>query len=142
MTVAKTFLTRQSVSPQVPRDPRSQSRQREAEPDHPVVLVAVADFGPARVVAVLLAAAGVAAGRLNVPVGVRANPDVGPGGRDHNAADPGERVAAADGLAARHEVAKSLPAANATNRGVVAHVAKAGRSGGSHRIDRIVSREM
>ena len=53
-----------------------------------VVLGLVAHLAPARVVAVLLAPARVAAGGLDVAVGVRADPDVGPGRRDRQLADP------------------------------------------------------
>ena len=51
------------------------------------------DLAPARVVAVLLAAPRVAAGRLDVAVGERADPDVRPGRRDGERADAAQRVA-------------------------------------------------
>ena len=50
----------------------------------------------AGVVAVLLAAPRVAAGRLEVAVRVRADPDVGPGRRDRERPDPVERLVVAD----------------------------------------------
>src|SRR6185312_1901022 len=62
-------------------------RQGLPEGDHPRVLGAVALVAPARVITVLLAPAGVASGRLQVAVGVGADPDVGPGGRDGQLAD-------------------------------------------------------
>src|SRR6185312_11455083 len=62
-------------------------RQGLPEGDHPRVLGAVALVAPARVITVLLAPARVPPGRLQVAVGVGADPDVGPGGRDGQLAD-------------------------------------------------------
>ena len=61
---------------------RPGSRQRLGERDHAVELVLVAHLAPALVIAVLLAAARVAAGRLEVRVADRGDPYVGVGGRD------------------------------------------------------------
>ena len=60
-----------------------------AEVEHVFVLGLVADFAPARVVAGLLATAGVAAGGLQVAVGEGADPDVDPGGWDDQGLDAG-----------------------------------------------------
>ena len=57
------------------------------ERDQPVVLRLVAHLAPPRVVAVLLAAARVAPGRLDVAVRRRADPDVGPRRRDRERVD-------------------------------------------------------
>ena len=63
-------------------------RQRAREVDHRVELLLVAPLAPPVVVAVLLAPAGVDAGRLDVAHRVRADPDVLPGGRDDELGDP------------------------------------------------------
>ena len=68
-------------------DPLADLRQRRAEGDHPVVLGLVAHRLPSRVVAVLLAAARVAAGGLQVAVRRRADPHVRPRRRDRQRLD-------------------------------------------------------
>ena len=62
--------------------------QRLAELQHPVELLRVPAGPPVRVVEVLAAAGVVGADRLQVPVGVRRDPDVGPRRRDDQVADP------------------------------------------------------
>src|SRR2546429_4045199 len=57
-------------------------RQRLGEGEHAVVLDGVADLAPAGGVAILLAPARVAPGRLEVAPGVGPDPDIGPGGRE------------------------------------------------------------
>ena len=69
--------------------------------------VGVAHLAPARVVAVLLAPLGVAAGRLEVAVGVRADPDVRPGRRDREGADARQRRLVAHRLPVRHPVGEA-----------------------------------
>ena len=81
-TVASTFSRGRPRWP-ISAAMRSRMRgQRLAEVEHAFVLRAVAHLAPARMVAVLLAAPVVAAGRLDVAVGVGADPDIGPGRRD------------------------------------------------------------
>ena len=102
-----------------PRRARSRSRpaadagQRLGEGDHPREVVGAAVGPPARVVAVLLAPACVATGRLQVPVRPRADPDVRPRGRDDDRADPLEDVRVADGCAVRVAVREATPGAMA-----------------------------
>jgi hypothetical protein len=60
-------------------------------------------------VAVLLAAAGVPAGRLEVAVGLGADPDVGPGRRDGELPDPFQDLGLADGLAVGIGVGEAFP---------------------------------
>src|SRR5207248_2679096 len=89
------------------------------EGDEAVVLGFVADGAPARVVAELFATAGVAAGGLQVAVGARADPDVGPRRRDDEGADALEVGGAADGLAVGAEVAERFAAPHAADAGCV-----------------------
>src|SRR4029450_12423383 len=71
------------------------ARQGLGEGDHAIELRAVADLAPARVVAILLAPAGIAADGLDVAPGIGADPDVGPGRRDGQRPDAfqGGRIA-------------------------------------------------
>ena len=59
-------------------------------------------------VAVLLAASGVAARRLDMAVGLGADPHVGPGRRDRELADALQRGRVAHGFAVRLEIDESL----------------------------------
>ncbi len=72
--------------------------QRLAEFEHAFELVAVARGAPVRVVAVLLAAARVAPGGLDVAVGQRADPDIGVRGRDRELGDALQLVRIGDAL--------------------------------------------
>ena len=85
------------------------ARQRTGEPEHVVELLAVAPLAPARVVEVLPAARGVDAGGLDVAAGIRADPDVLPGRRDHELVDPREDLGVRDGLPVLVEVAEPRP---------------------------------
>ena len=69
-------------------DRRPQVGQGAGELEELTELVLVPDRSPARVVAVLLASPGVAAGGQEVPVAPAADPHVRPGGRDRQALDP------------------------------------------------------
>ena len=80
-------------------DPLADGGERFGEEDHALVLGFVADFAPARMVAALLAAAGVASGGLEVAVGDGADPDIGPCGRDDEGLDAGESFVVAEGFA-------------------------------------------
>ena len=86
------LLARQAAAAQVGVDARADRRQRAAEREHAVELVRVAHARASAVVAVLLAAAGVAPGRLQVALARRADPDVGPGRRDRQHAQPPQLV--------------------------------------------------
>src|SRR5207237_5919821 len=67
---------------QIALDALAQARQHFAEFEHAPELRAVAGFAIAGVIAILLAPAGIGAGGLNVALRVRADPYLGPRGRD------------------------------------------------------------
>src|SRR4030095_6065699 len=90
------------------RDAAPDPRQREREIVQRVELVRVALGDPHRVIAVLLAPAGIPSRRLQMAVRIRAYPDVLPGGRYREAADALERPAAADQTSARAGVGQSF----------------------------------
>ncbi len=101
---------------------------------HAGVLGLVAGLAPAGVVAELLAAAGVAAGGLEVGVGDGGDPDIAPGGRDDEGLNAGEGFGVADGGLAGVEVAEGFAVAEAVNAGGgVSDVAEAGGFGGGGR---------
>ena len=90
----------------------------------------VAPRSPARVVAVLLASAGVAAGGLEVARRVRADPDVGPGRRDGQRADPREDRLSRIGSPSGGSVAEAAPGATPVDaRARVGGIAQPGRAG-------------
>ena len=90
-------------------DARAERRQPLGEGEQPAVLGLVADLAPARVIAVLLAALGVAAHRLDMPVRCGANPHLGPRGRDHQGANATPRGEIPDGGPVCRSVAEALP---------------------------------
>src|SRR5207245_10840409 len=76
---------------------------------------------------ILLAAASVARRRLDVAVGVRANPHVGPGRRDRQLVEPFPGVLVLDARAVRGEIDPASPGtAPADAREAVRDVAKPG----------------
>src|SRR2546421_4264895 len=87
--------------------------ERFCEGEHPVVLDRIPHLAPATVVAILLAAARVTTGRLEMAAGVGADPDVRPGRGDGEALDPASRFPIADGAAISRHVGEgpsgSLP---------------------------------
>src|SRR5205807_9351804 len=99
---------------QVPGHLGADERQHLTERVHAMVLRRVADLAPAIMVPVLLATTGVAAGRLKVPVRKRTDPDVAPGRRDGQPADPPQGVAITDpvprGVLVRKGFAPAQPA--------------------------------
>ena len=64
--------------------------QRRTEFQHAIILRLVPHFAPARVIAVLLAAARISTARLKVSMGKLADPYLGPGGRNREGPDPRE----------------------------------------------------
>jgi hypothetical protein len=82
------FFARQAGQFQCAVDFGADGGEGLAEVDHPLVLHLVAHGAPFRMVAVLLASARVASGGLQVAVGLRADPDVGPGRRNDERLDP------------------------------------------------------
>ena len=119
-------------------DPGADQRQRPAEDQHLAVFRLVAHLAPARVIAVLLAAALVAPGRLDVPVRVGTDPHLGPGRRDDQRADAFQ--------ASRYRAPARRPAAGNRTRSVrfvtgdarcgIADVAQLRPFGGDDRIER------
>ena len=112
-----------------PRAPRSRAIRRADAPAAPRRTRACASYlvssrtaRQLRVVAVLLAPARVAAGRLQVAVGLRADPDVGPRRRDRERADAPDHRGIAERPAVRQSIAEAFAAPDARDaRGVVAH---------------------
>ena len=86
------------------------SRQRVAELEQALELGFVAHPRPGRVVAVLLAAAGVAAGGLDVAAFVGADPDCAPCGRNRERPDPRQRGSIRHPAALRVDVAEASTA--------------------------------
>src|SRR4051812_10958580 len=85
--------------PEIPLHPVAQLRQRVREVEHVLELLPVPALAPAVVVAVLLAAASIHAGRLDVAEGVGADPDLLPGGWDRERPDAREKLPVLDPLA-------------------------------------------
>ena len=104
-------------------------RQDPGEVDEALELGVVAPGPPAVVVAVLLAALGVAAGGLEVAGGIRADPDVGPGRRDRQRPDPSQDRAVADQLAIGPAIAE--PAAAPLPGDARARVGRVAETGGA-----------
>src|SRR5690606_6942261 len=84
------FAQGELLKAQVAVDGLADAWEGAAEGDGAMVAGLVAGGLPLGVVAILLAAAGVAAGGLHVAVGVGADPDAGPGGWDGEGADAGK----------------------------------------------------
>src|SRR5690606_3040836 len=91
----------------------------------------IAQRGPVRVVAVLFAAPGVAAGGLQVPVRPRAYPDIRIGGRNGQRVDAPDHVPVDDAPSARVEVVEFTRAAAppAVARPAVVYIDQAGVAG-------------
>src|SRR3954471_15553397 len=103
-----------------------------------MVLGLIAHLPPARVIAVLLAAASVPTGRLQVPVRRSADPHVGPGRRDRQRLDSLDLLAW-QGLAVCVGVLKALAASAPGESGLaVGHIPEAGRA--RRRLRRILYR--
>lgn len=93
---------------QVARDAGADARQREPEGLEALELGLVLEKPPVGVVAVLLAAAGIDAGGLEVAIGQRADPHLRVGRRNGQHADAGELVRVAHPAALRVAVAEVL----------------------------------
>jgi hypothetical protein len=98
---------------QVGGDVLAEGGQRVGELDHVVELLLVAAPAPGVVVAVLLAAGVVEAGRLQVTAGIRTDPDVTPRRRDRQLADAGEVLRLVDEPAVGVVVREAAPALDA-----------------------------
>jgi hypothetical protein len=74
----------------------SNCQAASGEGEHAVVFRAVTHLAEAGVIAILLSSPGIAAGRLNMAIGLGADPNVGPGGRDSQCLDALEGGGVAD----------------------------------------------
>src|SRR5690606_25241807 len=101
------LFAREALELQMAANGYAEGGQGAGEDEHGVELGFLADLAIAGVVAVLLAAALVAAGGLEVAVGVGADPDIGPGGRDGQGLDAGEGGLVAEGFAAGAHVGEA-----------------------------------
>src|SRR5207248_10995442 len=127
------LLARQPPAPEVPGHPPPDARQGAGEVDHAAVFVLVPHLAPAVVVAVLLAAAGVAPRGLDVPIGEWADPDVGPGRRNRERPYPVQRGGIRERFPRRCEIAETLTLSPpADPRRLVGHVAPARLAGILH----------
>jgi hypothetical protein len=137
------FFARQAALAEVGAGALADLRQRLGEGEQPSVLHLVARVAPPRVIAVLLAAARVAPGRLHVAARIGADPDVGPRRRDRERVDALNLRAIGDGAAARVDIAESAQAAQPPDAGraLIADVAQAGGLGGVGRRRRRAGRD-
>src|SRR5690606_27732474 len=85
------------------------------EGERPIELEAIALLAPLRMVEVLRAARRVDAGRLDVAVGIRADPHLGPRGRDHERLDALPQRGIRDRLSPLVEVREPAPATHPTD---------------------------
>src|SRR3954471_17995258 len=117
-------------------EPLADPGQGLAEGDHAAELGLVAHLPPFGVVAVLLAPAGVAPGRLQVAVRAGADPDVRPGRRDGQLADALQGLLVPDRAPLGVDVGEALAALLAADAGlVVRDIAQARGLGALDRID-------
>src|SRR6185437_12187917 len=87
----------------------------------------VAHAAPARMIAVLLAAPGVAADSLNVAIRIRTDPDIGPGRRHRQRLDAPQDRAVADEMAGGVAIGEAGPGATPRDaRRGVADITQAG----------------
>src|SRR5258705_12823291 len=99
--------------------PRANRRQHRGKRLEAIELVAVAAGAPAGVIAVLLATARVATGRLQMTFRVRSDPDVLPGGRDRPRANALQVGRIAGGPAVRAGVAEPGSGRHSTDTGMI-----------------------
>src|SRR5690606_41071789 len=112
---------------QVAPQPAAQPWQGLAERDDAVELAGATHLLPVGVVAVLLAPAGIAAGRLQVAVALAADPHVRPRRRDGEPADPVHQLAVGYPAAIGFQVSEPVAGTAAGDpRLVVADVAESG----------------
>jgi hypothetical protein len=111
-TAAASTLSRVRPRPSRCRLTTSRTRQRCPKLQYPVVLGLVSLLPPLVVVPVLTAPCRVCPDSLEVTAGVRADPDLLPGGRDHQRPDPGQGLRIGDRRIGA-EIAEAAPAAPA-----------------------------
>jgi hypothetical protein len=78
------LLARQAAQRHMRRHPGANPRQGLGEVNEMLIFRAFADLAKGGVIAVLLAAARIAPGRLEMAAGVGRDPDIGPGRRDRS----------------------------------------------------------
>ncbi len=121
------LFARQATAGQVVLDLRAQLGQRPAELGHAAIFGAVAVGAPVGMVDVLLASSLVAAGGLDMPPRIGADPDVGPGRRDHQLGDAVFRAGAVDDAAVGVDIGEALAGLAAGKAGIgVVHIDEAG----------------
>ena len=121
----KNFLPGQSRQCAIVFQPATQSRQSLTEFDHARKLAVVTRLTPARVVSILLASPRVAAGRLQMPSRLRANPDVGVSRRNRQHPDAIEHAFRMDRSPVRSDIAKAPAASLPRDAGLrVVHIEK------------------
>ncbi len=102
------LLARKSALGEVRLDPLAQAGEGASEFGHAAVLGLVPVGAPIGMIDVLLAALLVAAGRLDVAAGFGADPDLGPGRRNHQLGDAILGAGVLDRLAVSVDVGESL----------------------------------
>ena len=132
------FFARQARACEIAADRSPDAGQGFRERDHAVEFRLVADLAPARVVAILLAAASVPTGCLEMPARIGRDPNIGIGRGNRQFADPGDVVAAASVLPSYADVAETAAPFHPSNAGPV--VADVTQAGGFGRIDGIGGR--
>ena len=129
-------LSRQTAPPQIGFDALPDRRQNPAKRQHLAVFRLVADLAPTRVIAVLLAAALVPSGRLDMAVWIGTDPYRSPGGRNR------QRTNALQGIEVAHQLPVGQAVVEAVSRlmpgdprHIVADVPQLGEFGRRHRVE-------
>ena len=107
--MARTFSRGKPAKRHVLANLRADGRKSLGELDHMFVFGALAHLAKKRMVAILLAPLGIAAGGLDVTVRKRADPDIGPGRGDGERLDPPEDVRLCQPGAIRPRVGEAFP---------------------------------
>jgi len=114
------LLTRQTWKRQISSELAPQLRQRRAEGHHMVELCAVAHLPPARMVTILLAAAGILAGGLEVSPWAHADPHILVRRRDRKTRDAPQFTGVRQPPLRRSHVVETFTGADATDSRLVA----------------------
>src|SRR5207244_6509438 len=101
------LLSRQAGPGQVSLDVLADLRERLGKIEESGVLRLIPYLAPARMVAILLAASGVPSHRLHMPMGNRADPHVGPSGRNGKLANAAKCDQVTDRGSLRSDIAES-----------------------------------
>jgi hypothetical protein len=109
------LLAAEAGAGEVPGDGAADAGQRAAEPPQVFELLAVPPLAEPGVIEVLLSPAGIASGGLQVPVTMRTDPNVLPGGWNDELLNAGQHAGRADRLTARVHVLKRLARADAAD---------------------------